>query len=103
MPLTLSMRGPLALAEIGFDDPGISTHLVGLAFGDLFSVVQNMNAVRDSHDDAHVMLDEKNRLHMSADEILEQCHGRARLAAVHPRRGLVEQQYLRRRRQRPGD
>jgi len=86
------MLRPLTLPEIGLDHPRILAHFVGMPLGDFLAVIQNVYPMRDSHHHAHIVLDEKNRLDIGADEPFEKIHQRIGLAGIHPRRRLVEQQ-----------
>src|SRR4026207_968866 len=66
---TISFTGPTTTAysrssmghpEVGVDDALIRPHLVRAAVGDLAPVVQGHDPVRDVHDHAHVVLDERD-------------------------------------------
>src|SRR5262245_23818411 len=46
--------------QVGVEHGGILAHLVGPVVGDLASVVEDDDAVRDIHHDAHVVLDERD-------------------------------------------
>src|SRR3712207_6973039 len=43
------------------DHPRVAAHLGGRALGDLLAVVQHGDALRDLHDQAHVVLDQEDR------------------------------------------
>src|SRR5437016_5086724 len=58
-PLPFSMHR--LLAEIGRDDLGILLDLVRRSFGNDLAVVEHVDPLADSHDDLHVVLDEKDR------------------------------------------
>lgn len=79
------------MAQIGFDNLGVMSDLVGGALGDDFAIVQHINFVTDSHDDFHIVLDEENSdsgVGDAADEV-EEVLG---FGGVHTCSGFIEQE-----------
>ena len=50
----------LLTSQIGFDNTGISTHLVRSAVGNHLAVIQHHDPLADTHDQRHIMLDEQD-------------------------------------------
>src|SRR4029453_3047262 len=69
--LTLSIAPPRPAPQVRFNDAWISAHLVGMSFGDLFPVIENVNSVRNAHHHAHVVLNKQHGLDVTSDEIFE--------------------------------
>src|SRR5256885_2519717 len=59
--------------QVGFDHPRIAANIRGLAFGDLLAVVEDDDAIRDSHHDLHIVLDQENGDPFGSD-LLDQRH-----------------------------
>src|SRR4029450_9450016 len=85
-----SMRPP----EVGVEDALVRPHLVRPAVGDLAPVVERDHPVRDVHDHAHVVLDERD----GGTEFVVDAEDEAAhvflLLDVHPRHRLPPQQQL---------
>ena len=82
-----------SLAEVGLDDPGIATDLLGGSLGDLLAVVEHGDPIADAHHHLHVVLDQQDRdAELVADRPMSSIIWASR--RVHARRRLVEQQQL---------
>jgi hypothetical protein len=89
--------------QIGLDHRRVVPHLVGRAVGQKLAVVEHHDPVRDVHDHAHVVLDQRDR---GAELLVDVEHEAAHvllLLEVHPGHRLIEQQELRLHRQRPAE
>src|SRR5882762_4475442 len=91
-----------ALPEIRLDDPGTRAHFLGRAFGDLLTVIQHDDALRDLHDDFHVVFDEEDRDSLAAD-VLDELHQLVLFLWIEAGRRLVEHQELGLGAERAGD
>ena len=63
-----------------------------MSLGDFFAIVEDMDTIRDSHNDAHIMLDQQDRPDVLADEFFEQLHQGSRFTGTHTGGRFVEQQ-----------
>src|SRR5688572_9754972 len=87
-------------AEVGVDDALVRSHLRRSAIGDLLAVMHHDHLVGKSHDEPHVMLDEKHRGAERGDAQDEL--GEALLLRVIEARGrLIHQQEARLESERP--
>src|SRR5581483_6290607 len=90
-------------ADVRLDDAWVALDLRRRALGDLDPVVEHGHALRDGHNNAHIVLDQQDGQAEVAPQRRDQPrHGRG-LLRVHARRWLVEQQQLRLGRQGAGD
>ncbi len=77
-------------AEIGGDHLRIGLDLGGRALRDLAPVIEHDDVVRNAHDDAHVVLDQKDRQRMLFADLEKQVVQLAGFARVEACRRLVE-------------
>src|SRR5689334_23808551 len=96
MPYRTCVIAPSARdAEIRVDHRLVVAHFAGRAVGDLATVVEHRDAVREIHDHAHIVLDQDDgRAELVVDLQDEPAHVLF-FFHVHPGHGLVEQQQLR--------
>lgn len=78
-------------AEIGFDDFWVFLHDSRFARGDDLPVIEHVNPVGDVHDDAHVVLDEKDGDALGQD-FADEIHEFLAFRRVHACGGFIEQQ-----------
>src|SRR5579871_1627887 len=90
----------VARPQVRLDDARIALDGRRGAFGDCDAVVEHRHAVRDEHDDPHLMLDQHDRDPQLVAQAPDEGHRIQGFPRAHPRGGLVEQQHGRPRRQR---
>src|SRR5690606_13467785 len=78
--------------EIGGDDALVPLYLGRRAFGDLPAEIERDDLVGDRHDEAHVMLDEKDGDAELVPDALDEAAERADLFVIEAARGLVEEE-----------
>src|SRR5689334_4672454 len=82
-------------AEIGSDDLVVPAHLVGRAVGDLASIVEHYDALRDIHDHAHVVLDQHDGGAVMVVDVEDEAAHVLLFLEVHPGHRLVEEEQRR--------
>ena len=96
-------RAHSALAEVRGGDVEIGADLVGGPFRERRALVEHADAVADRHDQRHVVVDEEHsRIVVVANRADDVCE-LGNLGLGQSRRGLVEQDEARVRRERPRD
>src|SRR6185369_1292861 len=90
-------------AEVGIDHVGIGADVGGAPVADLPAVVEHDDAIREVHDDSHVVLDEDDRRPELVVDVEDEAAHVLLLLDVHPRHRLVEQQHLRLHRERAAE
>ncbi|CCY06109.1 putative uncharacterized protein [Eggerthella sp. CAG:1427] len=101
--LTFSIVLGSFLPQIRLDDGGIGFDVGRAALGDDLAVVQHADALADTHDQIHVVLDEQNGDLEGIPDAADVLHQLRRLGRVHARRRLVQQQQQWPGGQRPDD
>src|SRR5438445_2043385 len=100
---TMSLNGAMAIPkrssvmahpEVGVEDGRVLADLGGRAVGDLAPVVEDHDAVRDVHDHAHVVLDERDRRAELRVDVEDEAAHDFLLLDVHAGHRLVEQEEL---------
>src|SRR6218665_2222804 len=89
-------------AEVGFDDLRVGLYVGGPAFGNLLAKVQHQDLVANAHHHVHVVLDQDHGDAVVAN-LADDGHQFLDVRRRQSRRRLVEQQQLRRQRQRAGN
>src|SRR5436189_1555337 len=84
----------MAHPEVGVEDGRVLADLGGRAVGDLAPVVEDHDAVRDVHDHAHVVLDERDRRAELRVDVEDEAAHVFLLLDVHAGHRLVEQEEL---------
>src|SRR5689334_22538861 len=98
MPSSASMLPP----EIGLDDPWVTEHLAGRAFGDDRSLLKRDRAVGDAGEEVDLVIDYAER-RMRGPEVAQHFLEAADLVLAQPRGWLVEEEELRLAHHRHGD
>src|SRR2546428_124849 len=85
------MRSTRASPEISLDDARVTRDLFRRALPDELAEIEDVQIFGQSHDEAHVVLDQQERDVARLAHASERCDQRLLLAGIHARDGLVEQ------------
>src|SRR5437764_14789609 len=89
-------------SQVGLDDGGVLAHLAGRSLRDLPAEVQDDDAVRDAHDQVHVVLHDQQRQVQLVVDAADQLAQLGDLVVVQAAGGLVQQHEAGLGDQRPG-
>jgi hypothetical protein len=79
-------------AEIGFPDGGQSPYSLRSAFGNRPTMVQNMDAITQAHDEAHIVVDHEQAATDLGADLPQRLEEDVALCVIEPRTRLIEQE-----------